>query len=83
MWFNRKHLSDASESSGKKLNYFSHLIISLREFFFCLAIAFGSLLHAIFPWFLNFKLIEWRVNRLKELKRKFPKDPVLKNVRFD
>jgi hypothetical protein len=83
MWFNSKHLSDASSSSGRKLNYFTHLIISMKEFVFCLLIAFGSLLHAVFPWVLDFKLIEWRVNRLKQLKKKFPNDPVLKNVHFD
>lgn len=55
----------------------------MKEFVFCLLIAFGSLLHAVFPWVLDFKLIEWRVNRLKQLKKKFPNDPVLKNVHFD
>lgn len=83
MWFNVNHLADASKSSEKKLNYFSHLIISLNEFWFCLIIALGSLVHAFAPWFLDFKLIEWRTKRLKLLKQKFPNDPVLKNVHFD
>jgi hypothetical protein len=83
MWFNPKHLSEASNVSGTKLNYFSHLIISIKECMFCLLIALGSLIHAFFPWLLDFKLIEWRVNRLKQLKNKFPNDPVLKNVHFD
>jgi hypothetical protein len=83
MWFNPKHLSDASEVSGNKLNYFSHLIISIKECMFCLLISLGSLVHAFFPWLLDFKLIEWRVNRLRQLKNKFPNDPVLKNVHFD
>lgn len=83
MWFNFNHLADASKSSETKLNYFSHLLISLNEFWFCLMMAFGSLIHAFIPWTLDFKLIEWRTNRLKALKKKFPNDPVLKNVHFD
>ena len=32
---------------------------------------------------LDFKLLEWRINRLKELKKKLPDDPQLKKVKFD
>jgi hypothetical protein len=83
MWFNINHLSDASKSSGNKMGYFYHFVVSFKEFLFCLLMAFGSLIHAFFPWVLDFKLISWRVNRLKALKQKFPKDPVLEKVHFD
>jgi hypothetical protein len=83
MWFNGKHLEDASIASSKKLGYFSHLVISLEESIFCLLMTLGSIIHALFPWVLDFKLIEWRVNRLKSLKHKFPDDPILKKVHFD
>ena len=83
MWFNRDHLKDAETASGKKMGYFRHLIISSGECVFCLLMALGSLVHAVFPWVLDFKLIEWRTNRLKSLKKKFPNDPVLKKVTFD
>ena len=83
MWFNLNHLNGASDASGTKMNYFTHLLVSLRESAFCLLMSIGSLVHAFIPWVLDFKLIEWRTNRLKELKKKFPNDPVLKNVEFN
>jgi hypothetical protein len=83
MWFNINHLDEASKASNKKLGYFNHLIVSINEAIFCFLMALGSIIHAVFPWALNFKLIEWRVNRLKKLKNKFPNDPVLKKVQFD
>jgi len=83
MWYNRNHLEDASKASNQKFGYFKHLAISLKEFGFCQSMAICSLIHAVFPWVLDFKLIEWRVARLKKLKEKFPNDPVLKKVHFD
>ena len=83
MWFNSKHLEEASQASKQRLGYFKHAILSIKEAGFCLLMALGSLIHAIFPWVLDFKLIEWRVNRLKSLKHKFPDDPILKKVHFD
>jgi len=53
------------------------------EFFFLVFVCIGSLIHAIFPWVLDFKLLEWRLNRLKTLKKKLPDDPQLKKVHFD
>lgn len=82
-WINLNHLKEASRAANINITYLTHLSISIREFLFCLLIAFGSLVHAIIPWVLDFKLIEWRVNRLKMLKKKFPNDPILKKVKFD
>lgn len=83
MWLNKNHLADASNASKSDLGYFKHCLVSLQEAIFCFAIAVGSIVHAMFPWVLDFKLIEWRVNRLKTLKQRFPEDPVLKKVHFD
>jgi len=43
----------------------------------------GSVVHAIFPWVLNFKLLEWRVSALETLKNNFPNDPTLKKINFN
>jgi len=83
MWFNIKHLTDASTASNTKMSYIKHFGIAFSEFIFCLLMALGSLLHAIFPWVIDFKLIEYRINRLKKLKEKFPNDPYLTKVKFD
>lgn len=83
MWINFKHLRDAGCASNIKMSYLKHFIISIKEAAFCLIIAIGSLVHAIFPWIINFKLIEFRINRIKKLKEKFPNDPYLKKIHFD
>lgn len=87
MWINKNHLKEATVA-GKKENlfmkgYFWHFRLAIAEFFFLLAVCIGSLLHAIFPWFLDFKLLEWRINRLKLLKQRLPDDPQLQKVHFD
>lgn len=83
-WINPKHLQEAKTAAQKPhAGYFWHLKLALAEFFFLFAIAIGSLIHAIFPWVLDFKLLEWRINRLRVLKEKLPDDPQLKKVHFD
>jgi len=83
MWINWKHLKQAKEAAGTDGGYWWHFKLAMDEFFFLLAVTIGSLIHAIFPWFLDFKLLEWRINRLKKLKNKLPDDPQLKKVHFD
>ena len=69
MWFNRKHLAEATKKAARPdAGYFWH---------------FGSLIHAFLPWVLDFKLLEWRIARLKQLKQKLPDDPQLNKVHFD
>lgn len=83
-YFNKTHLKEAKEAAQKPdAGYFWHFRLAIAEFFFLLFITIGSLIHAIFPWVLDFKLLEWRINRLKELKRKLPDDPQLQKVHFD
>ena len=55
----------------------------MAEFFFLLLVCIGSLIHAFLPWVLDFKLLEWRIARLKQLKQKLPDDPQLNKVHFD
>ena len=84
MWVNWKHLNEAKTKAGRPAaRYFWHFKLALNEFFFLLFVCIGSLIHAFFPWVLDFKLLEWRINRLKELKKKLPDDPQLKKVKFD
>ena len=83
-YFNTSHLKEAKTAAQKpNSGYFWHFRLALAEFFFLLFITIGSLIHAIFPWVLDFKLLEWRINRLKTLKQKLPDDPQLKKVHFD
>tara|TARA_B000000609_G_scaffold129729_1_gene104028 strand:- start:284 stop:538 length:255 start_codon:yes stop_codon:yes gene_type:complete len=83
MWFNPKHLKQAKEAAGTNGGYWWHFKLAMAEFFFLLGVTIGSLIHAIFPWVLDFKLLEWRIKRLKMLKNKLPDDPQLKKVHFD
>ena len=83
MWVNWKHLKEAKTKAGRPdAGYFWHFKLAINEFFFLLFVCIGSLIHAFFPWVLDFKLLEWRINRLKELKKKLPDDPQLKKVKF-
>lgn len=84
MWFNFEHLKEASNKAKRPdAGYWWHFWLAMQEFFFLLFVTVGSLVHAIFPWVLDFKLLEWRINRLKALKEKLPDDPQLKKVHFD
>lgn len=83
MRFNINHLKDAGIATKTKMTYTKHFMLSFKEFLFCFMIAVFSLLHAVFPWTFDFKLIEWRVNRLKKLKNQFPDNPALKKVKFE
>jgi|TARA_B110000908_G_scaffold110948_1_gene130138 hypothetical protein len=84
MWFNRKHLAEATKKAARPdAGYFWHFGIAMAEFFFLLLVCIGSLIHAFLPWVLDFKLLEWRIARLKQLKQKLPDDPQLNKVHFD
>lgn len=86
-WFNSQHLLQASAYAGRKknnpvVNYIWHFALSMAEAGKLLFLSLGSVVHAIFPWVLNFKLLEWRVNALETLKNNFPDDPILKKINF-
>ena len=86
-WFNSQHLQQASAYAGRQknnpvLNYIWHFALSMFEAGKLLFLSLGSVVHAIFPWVLNFKLLEWRVAALETLKNNFPNDPILKKINF-
>jgi hypothetical protein len=87
MWINKDHLNQARTAANRSRSlfngYFWHWWLAMKEFFFLFSVCVGSLLHAFFPWFLDFKLLEWRIARLKHLKKQLPDDPQLKKVHFD
>jgi hypothetical protein len=84
MWINWKHLQQAKQKAGKpSAGYWWHFKLAISEFFFLLLVTLGSLIHAIFPWVLDFQLLQWRINRLKMLKDKLPEDEQLQKVHFD
>ena len=87
-WINAQHLQQASEYANRQknnlvLNYFWHFAVSMTEAGKLLFLCLGSVVHAIFPWVLNFNLLEWRVNALETLKNNFPNDPILKKINFN
>jgi hypothetical protein len=55
----------------------------MAEAVFLFWLLIGSIIHAFIPWALDFKLLEWRINRLKVLKRRLPKDKLLQGIHFD
>jgi hypothetical protein len=86
-WFNKKHLEEASKygeikGSNPVTQYLWHFKLSMTEAFKLFGLFLGSIIHAVFPWILNFKLLEWRISMLKDLKKKLPSDPNLKKVNF-
>jgi hypothetical protein len=87
VWFNKSHLKEAAEYGeikGKNIliRYFWHFKLSILEAFKLFMLCMGSIIHAFFPCILNFKLLEWRISMLKDLKKKLPNDPALKKVDF-
>jgi thiosulfate reductase cytochrome b subunit len=87
-WFNSQHLQQAAEFANRQRNnpvsnYVWHFALSMIEAGKLLFLALGSVVHAIFPWVLNFKLLEWRVAALETLKNNFPNDPILKKINFN
>lgn len=80
---NGRHLSEAKEAADGKGGYLWHWWLAIQEAAFLFFVCLGSIVHAFIPWVLDFKLLEWRIKRLKILKEKLPNDPQLKKVHFD
>lgn len=81
--FNPRHLSEAKEAAGVRGGYLWHFKLAMQEAGFLFLMFVGSIVHAFIPWALDFKLLEWRINRLKQLKQKLPHDEQLKKIHFD
>ena len=81
------HLTEATSCAGKDLNlvqaYIWHWKISIKEAGFLMILSFGSIIHAFFPCFFKFKLLELRINRLRELKNQLPHNQQLQNISFN
>ena len=76
-------ISEAKQAAGGSGGYWWHWKLAMKEVVFLFGIMLGSIVHAFIPWVLDFKLLEWRINRLKKLKTKLPNDPQLQKVHFD
>ena len=83
MWFNWNHLKEAKEKAGGKGGYWWHFKFAFIEALWFLLAIIGSLVHAVFPFLIDFKIVKARINRLKYLKSKLPNDPDLKRIHFD
>lgn len=74
-FFNCKHLTNA------RVSYFTHFKFAISEAWFLLLMCLASVLHAIFPFIFDFKLLELRVNRLLVLYKLLPKHEIWKDLR--
>ena len=84
--FNMNHLTEAAKYAGRKpgiLFYFWHMKMSLVEAYWLFVWFIGSIIHAFFPFFIDFDLLKARINGLKKLKQCLPNDPRLQKVKFD
>ena len=84
--FNMNHLKEAARYAKQRTGvrfYFWHLTVSLVEAFWLFLWAIGSIVHAFFPFLLDFDLLVACINGIKKLKEKLPDDPRLKKVHFD
>lgn len=72
-------------SGNKKENivklYFVHMGIALREAFKQFIMCIGSIVHAFFPFLINFKLLEMVVNQSIALHKFLPQHPDWKRLR--
>ena len=83
MWFNWNHLKEAKEKAAGKGGYWWHFKFAFIEALWLLLASIASLIHAVFPFLIDFKIVKARINRLKYLKSKLPNDPDLKRIHFD
>ena len=63
--------------------YLWHFKMSMSQALFLLLMFILRLIHAVFPFFLEFKLLEMRINELKKLKAELKKDPQMEKIKFD
>lgn len=82
-----KHLKIAAQCADKENKnivyiYFWHFLMSLRQAGFLFLLSLLSLVHAVFPFLLDFQLLKWRIEELQNLKKTLPNDPLLDKVEF-
>jgi hypothetical protein len=82
-----KHLKIAAQYANKENKnivyvYFWHLVLSLGQAMFLFILSLLSVVHAVFPFLLDFQLLQWRIDELRNLKNTLPNDPLLDKVEF-
>ena len=82
-WFNWNHLKEAKVKARGKGGYWWHFKLAAGEAIWLFIVSIGSLIHAIFPFLIDFKLVRARINRLKYLKSILPDDEDLDKIHFD
>jgi len=85
-WWNWNHLRDAeSLNNNEKKNiivlYFVHLIFGLKQALIQLILVFASIIHALFPFAFNFKLLDIVVNQCIQLYKFLPDHPSWKKIK--
>ena len=72
-----KHLKEAKVAAGDDTkvtfkSYWTHLKYAFKEFLFLQSAAIASLIHALFPWWYGFDLIQRQVDMLKRINKQVP-----------
>ena len=68
-WINLNHLREAGAS------YVGHMVTSLEQALIQFLLMIGSIIHAIFPFLLDFKLLSVVINQAIKLHRFVPDHP--------
>jgi hypothetical protein len=86
--FFTKHLYDYGSGNTEETLwrtiklYFKHLVLAMREFLFLAHACWAALIHALFPWWYGFEMIDWQIDMLKRLHKKLPDLEVWKRIDF-
>lgn len=85
-WINFKHLRTAEQLNGGErknivVSYFIHLGIALREALTQLIMCIGSIVHGLFPFLIDFKLLEAVVNQAIRLHKFLPQHPAWEKLK--
>lgn len=85
--FLTKHLKEAKQAAGsdnpvKLKDYFIHFGIAIRQGVYDVALGLAGIVHAVFPWWFGFELIDLQINSLKKLKQALPGLPVWDRIEF-
>jgi len=87
MKFLTEHLAEAKKAAGSDepltfKDYFVHLAIAMREAFSLMYKVWAAIIHAFFPWWYGFEMIDWQIDALKRLKEALPTLPVWDRIEF-
>lgn len=82
-----KHLNEAKVASGSAEPvtvgyYIMHGIVSVKQGVKYILLGCAGIVHAFFPWWFGFELIDIQINGLKALKKALPGLPVWDRIEF-